>query len=653
MLAVVTFRPEFAPPWSGPEHVAAIALSRLGRRQGEVIVEGVTGGRALPAEVADQIVARTDGVPLFIEELTKAVLETGLLREEEHRYVLDGPLPPLAIPDTLQDSLLARLDRLAAAKEVAQVAAVIGREFDHDAARRGHRAGGDGARGTRCNGWSRPSWCSRAARRPRPPTSFKHALVRDAAYESLLLSRRRKLHEKVASLLEERFPEAAAAEPELLARHCAGAGLAARAVDHWRRAAELAVGRSANLEAIAYCEEASAQLRTLPPSPEGARAELEILLAKGTAVRAGQGYSAPEAERVFARACELCEGLGERVRLVHALRGLWAFYYVAGRFSDAAQVADRLDAAADGLADGVALTVREYVVGVTRLYRGEPVVASGRLREALRLYDEPDRDAHIRQSGQNAASQVRGHLMLAQWFLGLPGQALRTSDEGLAIARRAAHPFSLAQMLAFGAILRVLTRDWGLAQALAAEARACCTRYGLVTHRALGTMAAGMAQGSGHPADAIGLIQDGMAALRRTGGGFFIPLALVHLALARCATGDADAAVAAADEAVWTARATEEFCWEAEALRVLGEVKRAAGAEADGVEADLLAAVGVAQRQGARSFALRAATSLARLRRDQGRCPEARDLLAPLYGWFTEGLDTPDLVEARTLLDAL
>ena len=259
------------------------------------------------------------------------------------------------------------------------------------------------------------------------------------------------------------------------------------------------------------------------------RAELEVQLAKGVAVRAGRGYSAPEAERVFLRACELCEELGERVRLVHALRGLWAFYYVAGRWRDAARIAARISVAAEGVQDRVALSVRWYVVGTTLLFRGEPVAASRRLRKALRFYDEGDSDEYIRHSGHDNATLIRGHLTLTQWFLGLPEQALRTSGEGLEIARRVAHPFSLAQMLAFSAVVRVLSREWDAAEALAAKAREVSTRYGLVTHQALGAITAGIATAArDDAATGVGLIRDGLTALQGTGAGFFAPFAFIR-----------------------------------------------------------------------------------------------------------------------------
>ncbi len=246
--------------------------------------------------------------------------------------------------------------------------------------------------------------------------------------------------------------------PELLARHCAAAGMAERAVRHWRRAAERAVGRAANPEAVGHCEQAEVQLATLPPSPERARAELEVQLVRGAAVRAGRGYAAPESERVFLRACELCEELGDRVRLVHALRGLFGFYHVAARRDDAVRAAMRIRAAAEGLDDRLATCVRCQVEGMIRLYLGEPAAASAGFLEALRHYEEGDRDAHVRLSGHETGAWIRYHLAHAEWLAGAPARALRTCEEGLVLARRGGRPFSLAQTLANSALLCILAQ---------------------------------------------------------------------------------------------------------------------------------------------------------------------------------------------------
>lgn len=650
VLAVVTFRPEFIPPWTRHGHVTAFSLARLGRRQGAVMIDEVTKGKMLPSEVLDTILAQTDGVPLFVEELTKTVLESGLLRDAGDRYELDHPFPPLAIPLTLQDSLMARLDRLAAVREVAQAAAVVGREFGHEllAAVVGF---GDNELRDALAQLVEAGLVFRHGEGARASYLFKHALVRDAAYHTLLRSRRQQLHARIAAVLEERFPERAAAEPELLARHNAWAGLAEQAIQYWLRAAELALARSANQEAAIHCEEAETELRMLPPSEQHDRIELEVQFARGIAVRAGQGYSALEVERVFSRASQLCEQLGERVRLIHALRSLWAFYYVAGRWPEAARVAERIASAAGSTSDRIAVTIREYVVGATLAFRGQPAEAVRRLRQALRHYDESDRKAHIRHSGHDTASSIRAHLAMAEWLAGRPETALSTIRDGLAAARQVAHPFSLAQMLTFGVLVTILAQEWDVAAALAAEERELGARLGIATHEALSTMLGGIATAArDNVRRGAEEIRRGTAALRGTGGQCLVPFAQAQLASALVACGDAASALAAAAEAVRLARENEEFAWESEALRTLGEVRLAAG-ERDAAEADLRAALNVARRQSARSFELRAATSLSRLWAAEGERRKAHELLAPVYAGFAEGLDTTDLTQARALLD--
>jgi class 3 adenylate cyclase/tetratricopeptide (TPR) repeat protein len=654
VLLLITFRPEFNPPWTGQPHVSALSLSRLGRCDGTAMVERVVGAKILPAEVSAEIVAKTDGIPLFVEELTKQMLESGHLTDAGDRYELTGPLPPLAIPASLHDSLLARLDRLAPAKDVAQIGAAIGREFSHALL----AAVADRPESELQDALDRLVSSELVFRRGTPPEatySFKHALVRDAAYETLLKSRRQQLHARIAAVLEERWPQTQELQPELLARHYAGAGLAAQAVRYWGRAAERAIGRFANLEAIAHCDEAVAQLRTMPLSAERVLAELEVQLSKGVAVRACRGYSVPESEQVFLRACELCEELDDRVRLVHALRGLFGSYYVAARWSDAAQVVDRICAAAEGIEDRVALCIRWTIDGAARLFCGEPAEAVARLREALHRYDEDDRETHIRLTGHEMASLIRFHLAIAEWLVGLSEGAARTAEEAVAITRCVTQPFSLAQALGNSALLCMLSRDWDAAEALAADTIEVSVHHGIPDYIAFGGMLAGTAIAArGDATKGAALARQGMAELRRTGWQCFVPILLVHLAAALGASGEADAALETASEALRMIRASGELTWEAEALRVLGGVKLATGtAGAVEVEADLRAAVDVAERQGAKMFQLRAATSLARLWAGQGKRREGRDLLAPIYGRFTEGFGALDLREARELLDEL
>jgi class 3 adenylate cyclase/tetratricopeptide (TPR) repeat protein len=654
VLLLITFRPEFNPSWIGQPHVSALPLSRLGRCDGAAMVDRVAGAKALPPELNAEIVAKTDGVPLFVEELTKQVLESGHLTDAGDHYELAGPLPPLAIPASLNESLLARLDRLAPVKDVAQIGAAIGREFSHALV----AAVADRPEAELQGALDRLVSSELVFRRGTPPEAtyaFKHALVQDVAYESLLKSRRQQLHAKIAAVLEERWPETKELQPELLARHYAGAGLPERAVSYWRRAAARAIGRFANLEAIAHCDAAVAQLRAMPPSTERVRAELEVQLAKGVAVRAGRGYSVPESEQVFLRACELCEELDDRVRLVHALRGLFGFYYVAARWTDAAEVADRICAAAEGLEDRVALCTRWTIDGAARLFRGEPAEAVARLREALQHYDDEDRETHIRLTGHEMASLIRFHLAIAEWLVGLPERAARTAEEAVGMARRVTQPFSLGQALGNSALLHVLSREWDAAEVLAAETIEVSVHHGIPDYIAFGGALAGtVAAAKGDAAKGAALAREGMAGLRRTGWQCFVPILQVQLAAALGTSGEADAALGMADEALQMIRSSGELTWEAEALRVLGEAKLATGtANSDEVEADLRAAVQVAECHGANAFQLRAATSLARLLAEQGKRREGRDLLARIYGRFTEGFHAPDLLEARELLEAL
>jgi predicted ATPase len=363
----------------------------------------------------------------------------------------------------------------------------------------------------------------------------------------------------------------------------------------------------------------------------------------------------PESEQVFLRACELCEELDDRVRLVHALRGLFGFYYVAARWTDAAEVADRICAAAEGLEDRVALCTRWTIDGAARLFRGEPAEAVARLREALQHYDDEDRETHIRLTGHEMASLIRFHLAIAEWLVGLPERAARTAEEAVGIARRVTQPFSLGQALGNSALLHVLSREWDAAEVLAAETIEVSVHHGIPDYIAFGGALAGtVAAAKGDAAKGAALAREGMAGLRRTGWQCFVPILQVQLAAALGTSGEADAALGMADEALQMIRSSGELTWEAEALRVLGEAKLATGtANSDEVEADLRAAVQVAECHGANAFQLRAATSLARLLAEQGKRREGRDLLARIYGRFTEGFHAPDLLEARELLEAL
>ena len=341
ILTLLTFRPEFSPPWGMRSHFTQLTLSRLGRRQVEGMIAGVMGGEVLPSEVVEQVVSKTDGVPLFVEELTKMVLESGLLRKRENHYELSGPLPPLAIPATLQDSLMARLDRLSAVREVAQLGATLGREFTYELL----EAVWPGEQATLQRGLAQLVEAELLYQRGLPPQTrylFKHALIQETAYHSVLKSKRQQYHTRIAQVLEERFPETQETQPELLAHHYTEAGLVAQAIPYWQSAGQRASRRSAHVEAIGHLTKGLELLKTLPDTPERAQQELMLQIALGASLQATKGFAAPEVEQAYTRARELCQQMGETPQLFPVLWDWAVLYCVRGEYKTARELAEQL-----------------------------------------------------------------------------------------------------------------------------------------------------------------------------------------------------------------------------------------------------------------------------------------------------------------------
>src|SRR5262249_55765482 len=322
MLHVLTYRPEFSPPWPQRSHITPLVLNRLERPQVEALIAQRAGGKTLPAEVVQHIVAKTDGVPLYVEELTKMLLASPLLREEADRYVLTGPLHTVAIPDTLQDALMARLDQLNRAKEVAQLGAVLGREFAYELL----QAIAPQDEATLQEGLAQLVEAELLYQRGRPPRArylFKHALIQDAAYASLLKSTRQHVHQRIAQILETRFPTLVETQPELVAQHYTAAGCTEQAVVYWQRAGQQAGDRSANLEAVSHFTTGIELLKSLPETPEQTQQSLTLHIALGAALQITKGFAAPEVEHAYTQAHELCQQVGEKIQLVPVLVGLW------------------------------------------------------------------------------------------------------------------------------------------------------------------------------------------------------------------------------------------------------------------------------------------------------------------------------------------
>ena len=427
-LLVITFRPEFAAPWVGRAHVASLQLSRFGRRQALAMVAGVAGGKALPVEVLDQIVAKTDGVPLFVEELTKTVLESGLLREQNGAYVLDRALTPLAIPSTLQDSLMARLDRLAPVKETAQVAAAIGREFSYRLLEAVSPIQGPALQDALAQLMAAELIHGRGA----PPDAtyvFKHALVQDTAYGSLLRSRRQRIHADIARALEEKFADQIAAAPATVARHCTEAGLADPAARYWLAAGELALSRSAYAEADRYVDAGLALIPRLPQGTDTQSLELALHVARATALSPLKAYTAPETVAAFSAAKRLLDaGVGDDLQRFFVLIGLFMTPYIAARLESALELAREFVEAAERQDETYYRLAGYRLLASMQIAMGQNREALKNLQRALQLRD-PSRQKPIgfRFSTDPGLSALCSKIWVLS-SLGLHDQAARVRE---------------------------------------------------------------------------------------------------------------------------------------------------------------------------------------------------------------------------------
>jgi class 3 adenylate cyclase/predicted ATPase len=655
VLAVITFRPEFQPPWTGHAHVTTLTMGRLGRRQGADLIARVAGAKPLPVEVVEQIVARTDGVPLFVEELTKTVLESGLLHDAGDHWELLGPLPPLAIPATLHDSLLARLDRLAPVKEIAQIGAVIGREFSHEllaAVSPLSEADLDIA----VDQLVRSELVFRRGAPPEATYSFKHALVQDAAYQSLLKSKRQQLHTVIAQVLEQQFPDIGQTAPEILAQHLTEAGLAAQAIPYWRRAGELAAGRSANVEAVAHLSRGLELVASPPNAAEQLDEELALRLAIGGPLIATKGYPAPEVEQNYSRAWALCDQLDRPAELFPVLRGLWQCYTVRGELQRVHDLADRLVALADEQGQPLRRALSRRARGATLLYLGRFAEAAAMLDEGIAIDDAVaawEDPAHLLLYTERAGVVCRLFSAWAMWFLGFPDRSIQTMEAALALSQRLAHLHSLAFAQNFAALLHNWRREFAEARLHAEAVIAAASRHHSPQDLGFGIICRDFALvGLGQQAEGIEQLRASLAAWNATGARLHCTVWLGFLAEAHLRAGEFANALSALDRATETAAVTGESHYQAELCRLRGSVLAETGDAAEAASW-FQRAIDTALGQQAKSLELRAATSLARLWRDQGRRAEAHDLLVPVYGWFTEGFDTQDLREARALQDEL
>jgi DNA-binding winged helix-turn-helix (wHTH) protein/predicted ATPase/class 3 adenylate cyclase len=652
VLLIVTFRPEFQPPWTGQPQVNMLALNRLDRRDCTTLIAQIAGSKTLPDEVVSQIADRTDGVPLFVEELTKSVLERGLLREENDRYVLDRPLQPLAIPATLHASLLARLDRLASARRVAQIGAAIGRQFSYVLVRAVSRLPEDELQAA----LGQLVASELVFQRGTPPDavySFKHALVQDAAHSSLLRKTRQQLHAQTAEALEAHSPEIIESQPELLAQHYAEAGLVEKAVAFWGKAGHRSVARSAMAEAAAQFRKGLDQLALLPDMPERRQKELEFSSALGAVLNVVKGSAAPETGQAYARARELWEQLGSPVEFIEIPCGQSRYHAHRGELDRAQSLAEDLLHLSRRRNDSAGLVMGHYSSGRNLMWIGSFASSRWHLETVLAIYDPNSHHALLRQTGVHPQLAAQAALGIVLFCLGFPDQALAQSNKAIAEARRLPHPPTLAMSLGMDALLlSIIGDDIGLEQR-ADGLVAVAIDQGFPFYRATGAIFRGWVKAkNADVTEGLSLLRAGASAYCATGATVWMPWYIALLAGACEIAGQIEERATQLDQALQLVERTGERWFAAELDRQRGRLLLRQG-HPEAAEKLYRNGLSIAREQEAKLWELRAAASLARLWRDQGRGAVARDLLAPVYGWFTEGFATPDLKAAKMLLDEL
>jgi predicted ATPase len=652
ILTVLTFRPEFTTPWPAVAHQTSLALNRLTRRQVDTLVRHKTGD-TVPEALVDQIFARTGGVPLFVEEFARMVQECG----GPNREGTDGVPSALGreIPATLQDLLMARLDRMEGGREVAHLASALGHEFGHDLLAAVANLD-EPALQAELTGLVRAEILSPKGRPPRCSYVFKHALLEDALYNSLVSGKRQQFHQRIAEVLEAQFPQTVETRPELLAHHFTEAGLTEQAISYWLRAGVRSRERSANVEAIGHLSTGLALLGKLEESPDRDAQELHFLNALGTAYIASRGYAAPEVAPVFHRARALCERGGEPPRRFAMMRGNWLYHLVRGDLRRCMDLAAEAMEFAERLDEPGLLMEALFLPATTRYLRADFVGARDCFERALSTYEDRARCAYwLRYTGEDSGVTHRACLSHTLWYLGFPDRALQVSREACELGRQIRRPFSLC--LALHAANGVLQRSRLAVEALAAaeEQMRLATEHGFAWWRATGTIFRGAALLLvGRLQEVLPAVLKGIDAYHATGSEIDLPYYCSMLGDAYRQAGRFGEALRALDEGLALAEKNDDRTQEAELHRQKGELFLVESPDQIGAAEDCFRqAIDTARRQQSRSWELRSTMSLARLRQRQGRRDEARAALAAVYGTFMEGLTTPDLVDAAAILHGL
>jgi predicted ATPase len=660
VLLIVTFRPDFDPPWIGRPYVTFLAINRLAQRDIEAMIERVVGNKLIPRNVRQDIIERTDGIPLFVEEMTKAVLEAGSEGAAE-RTVASIPSSRLAVPASLQASLMARLDRLGSAKEVAQIGAAVGREFSH-ALLSAVVSKPEPELASALDRLIETGLLFRQGVPPHASYLFKHALVQDAAYSTLLRELRRALHARIAETLERQFTEIAESQPELLARHCTEAGLIEKAAGLWGKAGQWSLEHSALEEAGEQFTRALALIASLPSTPALRREQINFHVALTNALMHTKGRAAMETTAsvdqtrvLIERAQALGDTFDDPLLLLSVLYGSWNESYIAFNGDALRERSAQILTFAEEQGTIVPLMVGHRLMAMSLLHTGNIAAARTHFNRAIALYDCVEHRALATRFGQDVRVAILSFRSQAVWMLGYPEAAMADADQSVSYAREIRQASTLMYALGVTSLTHVNCRNYATANALEDELAALVDETGALHWKGSGMSVRGWLLAlSGKASDAVQMIIAGVTSYMSTGATVGLPLMLSYLASAYAELGRYHDARRCLGRAMTTMETIEERLYEAEIHRMAGEIAlQSPERDQAKAQAHFERALAVARHQQAKSWELRAAMSMARLWRDQGKREEAHELLAPVYRWFTEGFDTLDLKEAKALLEEL
>ncbi|PXW85723.1 tetratricopeptide repeat protein [Nitrosomonas sp. Nm84] len=653
VLLLITSRPGFKPVWSEYSYVTSLTLSRLPRRDSAEFLATMTRGKALPLEVQQAILAKADGIPLYIETLTENVLESGLLTEGNDSFTLNGSLKGLTIPDNLQALLMERVDRLGSSKGIVQIGAAIGREFSYELLQAIAEMP-DSQLKNALDLIVASGLIFQEGEIPLVTYHFKHALMQDAAYSMLAKKPRQALHARIAEALEGRFPEWANLEPELLAYHYEQAGLTGPAIDYWHRAARRDAERSANIEALHHFNQALALLKDLPQDLERNALELELLLARGVPMLSVKGYASDDVEHNYQRAKDLLQENSGSVQQFLAIRGLWAFYLVKGQLANARGLAENLYTLTRHEQNLDLLIEAYHALGVSCFFLGRFDEAKTHLLVAKSLHDPNQQRSQIFFYGQDPGITARAFLARTFWILGEVDQAESLAQEAIGMARELEHPFTLVFALTSLSWLYSTLRNTERTLELTDEAIAVSTQYSYKLGLAWATSFQGWALAKNGQEEGLAKLINGLSATRATGASTNNTFTWALLAEIYLRSNRIDEGLAAIEEALKLAVPGGELFWHAELLRLKGELLlRQPDESVQEAEECLCEALKIAQEQHATMLELRATTSLAKLWRKRSKVDDAKRILNAVCSRFNERVDNLDLIEAKKILEQL